>query len=313
MKTIKLTLAQRSAFGTPLAGDTLFGQLCWAFRERFGAKALMDALSGYTSGAPFAVVSDGCPAGYLPRPSVPDAWLNPAGWQEGRNKGGRHAAWVAVDRIELPLIEVIEGAVDLGHQWQTRTVVTQNTINRLTGTTGTGPFAPRQRDLIQPPPGLAFEVYVCFNAGLLSSEVIALLFQDIGAMGYGRDATTGLGKFSVIDVQEHEWTDRVTRHYLALAPSSPEPDSLDARETFYLPVTRFPRHGNVAAISRHPFKKPIMLARTGAVYALRAPAQRLRVMGSGFGGAAQPISASIPTTVHQGYAPVVPLRVEVPV
>ena len=40
MKTYRLTLRPLTAFGTPLAGDTLFGQLCWALRHRLGNAAL---------------------------------------------------------------------------------------------------------------------------------------------------------------------------------------------------------------------------------------------------------------------------------
>ena len=38
-------LALHSPFGTPLAGDTLFGQLCWALRESAGEAALKERLA----------------------------------------------------------------------------------------------------------------------------------------------------------------------------------------------------------------------------------------------------------------------------
>ena len=71
MKTYRLTLRPLTAFGTPLAGDTLFGQLCWALRHRLGNAALTALLDGYTAGRPFAVLSDGLPAGHLPLPTLP--------------------------------------------------------------------------------------------------------------------------------------------------------------------------------------------------------------------------------------------------
>ena len=42
MQAYKLTLTLQSAFATPLKGDTLFGQLCWAIRNRLGEDALTD-------------------------------------------------------------------------------------------------------------------------------------------------------------------------------------------------------------------------------------------------------------------------------
>ena len=68
MDNYQVTLQPRSAFGTPLAGDTLFGQLCWAIRERFGEARLTSLLEGYTEANPFLVVSDAFPAGWVPRP-----------------------------------------------------------------------------------------------------------------------------------------------------------------------------------------------------------------------------------------------------
>ena len=63
MQTYRLTLQPLSALGTPLAGDTLFGQLCWTLRHQLGNDTLTSLLEGYTQGQPFAVVSDALPQG----------------------------------------------------------------------------------------------------------------------------------------------------------------------------------------------------------------------------------------------------------
>ena len=71
MQTYCYTLSPLSAFGTPLAGDTLFGQLCWTLRHQLGNARLDELLLGYTRGKPFLVVSDALPAGHVPLPNVP--------------------------------------------------------------------------------------------------------------------------------------------------------------------------------------------------------------------------------------------------
>ena len=71
MQTYRLTLRPLSALGTPLAGDTLLGQLCWTLRHQLGNTALTALLEGYTQGRPFAVVSDALPSGHIPLPSLP--------------------------------------------------------------------------------------------------------------------------------------------------------------------------------------------------------------------------------------------------
>ena len=75
MNSFRLTLHPRSAFGTPLAGDTLFGQLCWALRHLLGNTRLNTLLDGYTNGQPFAVISDALPKRFLPLPILPSSFL----------------------------------------------------------------------------------------------------------------------------------------------------------------------------------------------------------------------------------------------
>ena len=102
MRTYRLTLQPATAFGTPLAGDTLFGQLCWALRHRLGNERLNDLLSGYTQGQPFAVVSDAFPQGFLPLPSLPSAF-----WQKSAvdRKTLKKKRWVAIEDRESPLAQ----------------------------------------------------------------------------------------------------------------------------------------------------------------------------------------------------------------
>ena len=67
MQLIRLTLELVAPLGTPLAGPTLFGQLCWLKREAEGEAALSRWLA-----EPNALwrVSDGFPHGFLPKPLV---------------------------------------------------------------------------------------------------------------------------------------------------------------------------------------------------------------------------------------------------
>jgi CRISPR-associated protein Csm4 len=93
MPTFRARITPRSAFGTPLLGDTLFGQLCWAIRNRQGEARLTALLEAYTDGHPFLVVSDAMPAGYVPRPSLPGhvfiLWTQPTGRRPKEENGSR--------------------------------------------------------------------------------------------------------------------------------------------------------------------------------------------------------------------------------
>jgi CRISPR-associated protein Csm4 len=302
MNTLKFNLQPRTAFGTPLAGDTLFGQLCWAIRERHGENGLVDLLAGYTEGCPFLVVSDGFPEGFVPRPTAPDFALG-IKTDPAHRKQARSHRWLPVGRARQPLRDWLV-KLSPGEGIETF-VVTQNTINRITNTTGTGQFAPRQVDRT------AFlgrlDVYAVIDEARFSAELLRQVMEDVGLHGFGRDATTGLGKFTVGTPVEQRWSEGASRHWLALAPCSPEPESLDPDGCFYLPLTRFGRHGNIAVALGQPFKTPLLMTATGAL--LRSREQvRWAFHGRGLGGVQSSISEVIPETIHQGYAPVIPLR-----
>jgi CRISPR-associated protein Csm4 len=302
MKTVKVTIQPRTAFGTPLAGDTLFGQLCWAIREREGEDGVIGLLAGYTDGRPFLVVSDGFPEGFVPRPTAPDFVLG-VKTDPAQRKRARSHRWLPVNRVGQPLERWID---ELSQGGKVDTfVVTQNTINRLTNTTGTGQFAPRQvdRTVFAGP----LDVYAVIDEARFSAESLRQAMEDLGLHGFGRDATTGLGKFAVIGSVERRWPSEPCRHWLTLAPCSPDPASLDAEGCRYLPLTRFGRHGNLVVALGQPFKTPVLMAATGALLKSREPGH-WTFHGRGLGGAANPISEVMPGTVHQGYAPVIPLR-----
>lgn len=308
MKTLKITVRPLSVFGTPLVGDTFFGHVCWAVRERTGEGRLDALLEGYTAGKPFMVVSDAFPHGYVPRPTLPGAIfgldVDPADRKEARRR-----QWLPVGDAGLPFSHWMEKASKC--DVVKAEVVTQNTINRLTGTTGTGPFAPRQVERVVYRAGEQLDVYVVLDDELLDPQEVRQIFEDIGAAGYGRDASTGTGKFAVDAVVDHSWPLPAARHWLTLAPCAPDVGALEPVHCYYQPVTRFGRHGNLGVRLGVPFKRPILLMKTGACLT-STQAQRWSFHGRGLGGHASPLSAVIRGTVHQGYAPVVPLNAELP-
>ena len=141
MQTYRLTLRPLSALGTPLAGDTLFGQLCWTLRHQLGNDALTALLEGYTQGQPFAVVSDALPHGHISLPSLPgNAWQTSAGSDRKVLKKKR---WLPISSLREQLStwqQTAASDADLGKAEER--AQPHNTINRQTGTTGTGMFAP---------------------------------------------------------------------------------------------------------------------------------------------------------------------------
>lgn len=320
MQTLRVTLTPQTGFATPLKGDTLFGQLCWAARRVLGEAGLEALLAGYSGGKPFLVVSDAFPAGFLPMPRLPrGCWQLAAGQQyPSVRKALKKRAWLPVSALGDPLPTWLDHAVgtsllainDRRNREQARSCAVEhnqphNTINRATQATGTGEFAPYTVEQVWYRPGQALEVYVLLDETRLTAKEFGSLLRYVGASGFGRDASTGLGKFTLDGLGEDWGLPEATgaNAWLTLAPCAPQGLAWDSTRCFYKPFTRFGRHGDAAAISGQPYKTPLLLADTAAVLTPKTFECRL-FTGQGLGGDGS-LSKVLRETVHQGYAPVV--------
>jgi CRISPR-associated protein Csm4 len=320
MDILTLRLEPLAAFGTALLGDTLFGQLCWAVRHRYGETHLTELLDGYTSGRPFAVVSDAFPAGYLPRPALPLSRFDAV--EGADHKRVKKRRWLPLAAFSRPVAqwlahcvsdaEVVDRLAERedGKDHHSGMLLSNpqahNTIDRTTGTTGPGEFAPYALMQHWYTPGLELQVRVVFDPQRIGLEALCALFDDIGAAGYGRDASIGLGKFHVRR-DESIWPAQPQANtLLTLAPCAPQGMAFDAQRSFYQVFTRFGRHGDMAVHGGNPFKTPVLMASAGALLTPQAMADTPFV-GQRLGGAGT-LSKSVPGTVQQGFAPCVPVR-----
>ena len=309
MDTITLRIHPLSPFGTPPLGDTLFGQLCWAIRHQSGEARLRELLDGYLENQPFAVVADALPAGYLPRPALPLSWFEqPA---DADRKRLKQRNWIPHGALRQPLRSWLNAArsdrevtgnpdFSLRESWPQP----HNSINRLTGTTGEDGFAPYTMMQIGFAPGLTLDLHVVFDPARSSAMELREGFESIGATGFGRDASIGLGKFAVEERAAASPTAQANANaYLTLAPCAPQGCDFLPHASRYQPFTRFGRHGDQAVQSGQPFKTPVLLAAAGAVL---KPAWYVETcyVGRGLGGDGR-LSRAIPETVHQGYTPVI--------
>lgn len=330
MQTYRLSLQPLTAFGTPLVGDTLFGQLCWTLRHLHGEARLERLLENYTNNQPFAVVSDAFPTGFLPLPTIP-----PSTWQRDESKEADRKAlkkkrWVSVDKCAEPLAtwqqhaqdddfvgqvstrqvglkpDLRNDAADKKIVWQTQEMQPHNTLDRKTNTTGTGQFSPYQLPQTWFHPEMRFDLYIVLDESRLSLDELNAALDYIGNTGYGRDASTGLGKFTLLGKPEKMLQPTAAQHWLTLAPCAPQGCGLVAARSFYQVQTRFGRHGDIVARGANPFKHPLLMARTAAVFGSEDSTPR-QFIGQGIAN----VSNADARTVHQGYAPVLPLRHEV--
>ena len=314
MKSYKLTLTLQSAFATPLKGDTLFGQLCWAIRNRLGESALADCLGDYNNNQPFAVVSDAFPKGYFPLPKLPNCFYQLP--ENTDRKAIKKQTWLPEALFQQPIRQWLSQAVT------SKALVTEskyathlsekhpqvhNTINRLTNTTGEAGFAPYSVEQEWFMPGLQWSVFLLLDTARLSVDDCRQCLEDIGLFGFGKDASIGLGKFIIDDIQEYILpTQESANACLTLAPCAPQGLGFDNQHSYYQLFTRFGRHGDIAVHQDgKPFKNPVLFAQTGAVF--KTLPAKSGFIGQGIGGQGQ-LSKTINATIHQGYAPVLAIN-----
>lgn len=316
MQTYRYTLRPLSAFGTPLAGDTLFGQMCWTLRHQLGQARLNELLQGYTSGQPFVVVSDALPAGHVPLPHVPsDQWQRASATAVPDRKILKKKKWLPLAALAQPFAQWQRAAQsDAAVAPESATPIERaqphNTINRQTGTTGEGQFAPYAMPQIWFHPAMQFDMYIALDEARLSQAELCAALDSMGTTGFGRDASIGLGKFERVgDVGPVAFAAPTgANSYLTLGPCAPQGLGFCPVRSTYQVATRFGRHGDAAVQSGQPFKRPILMAKAGGVFWPEAVNAGCHFIGQGLGGAANPVSLAMPETVQQGYAPVIAIH-----
>ncbi|MBM3524459.1 MAG: hypothetical protein FJX57_16025, partial [Alphaproteobacteria bacterium] len=178
--------------GTPLTSGTIFGHLCWAVHERDGEPGLERWLEAQEHEP--TLVSDGLPAGMLPRPL-----LRPASRREFKDV---QQALQAKSQARLPWLPVgkfvaLGGRLDpdrLGDSlsddpWapagkSVDVRLAHNTIDRRTSTTPvTGGLFFVDEDWSH---GAMPERDIYVRSARPTSEIVAL-FGSVGEAGYGRD------------------------------------------------------------------------------------------------------------------------------
>lgn len=312
MLSVCVTFQPLSAFATSLKGDTLFGQLCWAIRNRYGEQRLHECVKGYRQNQPFVVVSDAFPKGYLPLPKLPSFHYKSEGYPDCKALKKRN--WLPISGVAKPIDEwqlaaVNAKTINAGNTsaLSERHAQPHNTINRQTNTTGENGFAPYAVEQEWFAPALQWTLYLLLDPTKISLEECKQCLQDIGDFGYGKDASIGMGKFEIIEFVEQALpAQSIGNACLTLAPCAPQGLGFDAENSYYQLFTRFGRHGDIAVHQEgKPFKNPILLAQTAAVFDTPPPSSGF--IGQGIGGNGE-LSKTISETVHQGYAPVIAIQ-----
>lgn len=342
MKVYEITIKPVTGFGTPLKGDTIFGHFCWqvAYDSDLIGKPLEVLLLEYHK-KPFAIFSsmypkfmDGKESLYaLKAPNLPieELFNLPVDKKDRIKKRKEYKAktWMLIKEGQrFQSLKEIEFLNDKELLKKANTALTNemrkltrkagaknftapfnqyhNKINRLTNTTGEEGFAPYavEQKVFYPETELA--LFVGIDEEILNIEQIRTGLERIGASGFGKDASIGLGRFELGEDTEISLSDMGSNSPNAcytLSPCVPEKGIFS--EMYFTPFTRFGRHGDVLAKSSNPFKNPIIMADEGAIL----KSKEKDVFNKPYiGMAVSNISKTEPRAVMQGYSLYIPVR-----
>jgi CRISPR-associated protein Csm4 len=342
LKLYEITIKPMSLLGTPLKGDTLFGHFCWQAAQT--PDLLNHGLDHWIKvyhEKPFLILSsayprfvDGVRSRYaLKKPDLPASFFHAEKlpcreWAEKR-KDLKKRTWVWVNQDLMLNLKyenlakeesikklactqataeardtiIMSGVEDL-FKVETRS---HNSINRLTQTTGNGAFAPFSTQVTSYYPETELVLFALLDEEALDIDRLLQGLSQIGQWGYGRDASTGLGRFDMGEWDDLEWPNpEQANACYTLGPSVPEP-AMYAR-SFFKPFVRFGKHGDHLARSGNPFKKPVIMADEGAVFIPLSPSSFERPY---LGRAVTGVSLVQPEAVTQGYSIYLPFYLEV--
>ena len=338
MQFHEIGIEPRGGFGTPIKGDTLFGHFCWqaAYDASLIEGGLDRGLEMYGE-KPFLIFSSAFPkirspkeAYALKRPDMPFHMLSLAKGERvermRRHKQLKAKKWMLVEDLS---------ELDLGHarfltdedlgeeivassekkkipvsnnQPQSHCFLrsqSHNSINRMTQTTRKG-FAPFSTDTLWFLPGVHLAVFALIDPEATDVNRVCKALDRIGACGFGKDASTGMGRFSVAYSNPLHLTKRQAANACyTLAPFVPE--KMAYRKLYFSPFVRFGKHGDRLACSRNPFKTPVVMADEGAVL---VPSLEHDFGKPYLGSAVTGVSKVAPEAVVQGYAPYLPVKLE---
>ncbi|WP_148799187.1 type III-A CRISPR-associated RAMP protein Csm4 [Campylobacter concisus] len=284
MTLYKTTITPKSNFTTPLKGDTLFGQICWAIRYVLGEYRLNELLSDYDK-KPFLIVSDGFASGYVSKPCIPSHLL---GENLELKKENRKKIWLSMEDLQSGNFKNAKTSYEISYELK-KTATIKNSINYLTFTTDdSGKFAPYA--LME----MKFskqDIYFLLDDKFELKELEGA-FRLISKSGYGKRASIGKGAFEYSTLEKVS-VKKSSNAFMTLSPVVIDDENL--KEFFYEPFTRFGKHGGGLA-STNPFKSPILMADSGSVVVYDEICER-EYAGKAISG-----HSANANTVHQGYS-----------
>lgn len=293
MKTYRAVLRPRSAARTPWQADTLFGHLCWQLRYEQGEPALADLLARYRAGEPPLLLSDGFPAGWLPRPLGP---------------GHTDAGWVTLANF-MAICSGEPPEPGAGPSFRSGRVELRGSALRagLGDPAGTHTYYASELAYADAPQGqpAGLDIHLYLRAADDGwAERAHSWLAELARGGYGARKSAGYGQLALAGWEPWPAFDQApagANGFVSLANWAPARH--DPTSGYYATLVKYGKLGEALASAGNPHKYPLLLLAAGSRF-YDAPARPW------YGRLVEQVAVSAELPVVQyGYALAVPCRI----
>ena len=265
MEYAKITIKQTSSFLSLLQSDTIFGNFAWGMRFVYGEKRLMNLLEDFKAN-PFIIFSDGFNKGYLPKPLLmpylpEDNEIKLAKKIKKSSFLKKEILFENVDNLsDEKIFNILKSEIKNSLKKVDSIQITQkNSVNRLTNSVKEGLYSIKEDFSLK-------EIEIYFAYQNISKDEIVEVFNYISKKGFGKDKSTGKGKFTF----KIDWEFKEKKYF-----TQKRGKFLSLSHTFYNPknmllyygktITKFPKAGGIYAFSR-PYKNPCIMYIPGSTF-----------------------------------------------
>lgn len=285
MESLKLKIKLQSSFKTKFQSDTIFGQFCWMYRYIFGNDKLEIFLSNFKN-EPAIAFSDGFFGDLLPKPL-----LEPLNFSDDELKKAKD--YKKLEFVEKDIIlqnrhnlsdryifnDFVSKNTGVNDNYATDrdeakgkdTYILKNSIDRISGTAKAGLYVSKETFFSE---DARFTLYVKYKSADISRKEILQVMQTMGEFGFGRDASTGNGKFKIIEDEILDNPKELSffegaNSFMALSHGIPKEDAdglSDCRLNYGKIITKFPKHGGFLGLTDNYFKNPFVVYRPGSTF-----------------------------------------------
>jgi len=258
----KITIKFITPFISELQSDTIFGHFAWGLRYK-NEKKLNKLMQNFKK-EPFIVFSDGFLKGFLPKP-IFSSFL-PGCSELKYAKQVKKAKYIKKEEIfknidSLDAKKVFKVIKNQEIEASSKVALTQkNSINRFSNLVEEGLYTIKEKFSED-----RYEIYFKYRSDLINEEEIEKIFKIISKMGYGKDRSTGKGRFKFRidwDFEEKKYFIEKRTFYLNLSTCFYNTENM--RLIYGKTITKFPRAGGI--YSNEPFKNPAIMYLPGSIF-----------------------------------------------